>query len=68
VTLLTWNPSSNSLFEFQVIHGYIFIVVEFCLNKCNLDLQMVCIRNDVIFQCFDVTVANSTTKIFYSLF
>ena len=31
----------NSLFEFQVVHRYVFIVVQFCLKQCNLDLHMV---------------------------
>jgi len=31
----------NSLFELQVVHRYVFIVVKFCLKSCNLNLHMV---------------------------
>jgi len=34
----------NSLFEIQVIHRYVFVVVKFCLKSCNLDLHMVYTR------------------------
>jgi len=30
----------NSLFEFQVVHRCVFIVVWFCLKQCNLDLHL----------------------------
>jgi len=30
-----------SLFEFQMVHRYVFRVVQFCLKWCNLDLHMV---------------------------